>query len=84
MSEQEIHDICEEYNIKNYSINPDGSIDVNGDVIIVNKNLYKLPLKFNKVNGNFYCSYNKLTSLEGCPKYVGGNFYFYLIPKYLS
>lgn len=33
-----------------------------------------------KVYGNFDCSYNKLISLEGislegAPKYVGGNFY---------
>jgi len=27
-----IYRICEEYGIKNYTINPDGSIDVDGDV----------------------------------------------------
>ena len=32
-----IHDICKRYNIKNYTINPDGSIDVNGDVDLYNK-----------------------------------------------
>ena len=39
MSEQEIHDICRKYNIINYTINPDGSIDVNGDVYISKTNL---------------------------------------------
>jgi len=26
--------------------------------------------------GSFYCSYNKLTTLEGGPKSVGGGFYY--------
>ena len=55
--------------------NPDGSIDVDGDVHLFNLNLKKLPLKFNKVSGYFWCSYNQLTSLEGAPIEVGGGFY---------
>ena len=27
--------------------------------------------------GNFYCSYNQLTSIEFCPQEVGGNFHCY-------
>ena len=27
------------------------------------------------INEDFYCAYNKLTSLEGCPEKVGGVFY---------
>lgn len=34
----------------------------------------KLPLKFNYVSGDFNCSYNKLSTLEGCPNRVDGNF----------
>ena len=74
MTKKEIRDICEKYNITNYTINPDGSIDVDGDVDLSGKDLIKIPLKFNKVNGWFDCSYNKLTSLEGCPSYVGISF----------
>jgi len=40
-----------------------------------NKNLYKLPLVFNKVTGYFTCASNRLLTLEGCPKEVGGNFH---------
>jgi hypothetical protein len=69
-----IESICKEYKIKKYTINPDGSIDVNGDVNLSNKGLTKLPLKFGKVTGYFDCAYNKLTTLDGCPIYVGGNF----------
>lgn len=34
MTEQEIHNICKKLKIKNYTINSDGSIDVDGDVIL--------------------------------------------------
>ena len=75
MVKEEIHDICKKYYIRNYKINPDGSIDVEGSVYLFNMNLDKLPLKFNKVGGYFGCSNNNLTSLEGCPKEVGDSFY---------
>jgi hypothetical protein len=42
-NEQEIINICKKYNIQNYTINPDGSIDVNGDVWLSNKKLTKIP-----------------------------------------
>ncbi len=74
-NEQEIIDICTKYGIKNYTINHDGSIDVNGNVYLSPIGLTELPLKFNRVSGDFYCSYNKLTSLIGSPEHVGGSFY---------
>ena len=74
MTEQEIHNICKEYDIKNYTINPDGSIDVDGNVDLSYMDLTEIPLKFNKVSGSFYCYNNQLTSLVGGPKEVGRNF----------
>ena len=73
---ENIDKICNQYDIKGYTINPDGSININDDYYIVffNKGLIKLPLKFNKVNGWFDCSNNKLTSLEGSPVEVNSNF----------
>jgi len=70
-----IEEICKKYWIANYTINSDGYINVDGNVWLDNKNLTKLPLKFNNVTGSFNCLGNKLTSLIGCPNYVGGNFY---------
>jgi hypothetical protein len=67
--------ICKKYNITNYTINSDGSIDVAGDVWINNKELTELPLRFNKVTGYFDCGGNSLTTLKGCPRWVGGFFY---------
>ena len=69
-----IHNICEKYGIKNYTINPDGSIDVKGTVNLYQLNLTELPLTFNKVTGDFKCWSNQLTSLKGSPKEVGGDF----------
>ena len=33
-----------------------------------------LIIKFDKIDGNFICSYNKLNNLYGCPEYVNGMF----------
>jgi hypothetical protein len=70
----EIKYICEQYNITNYVINSDLSIDVDGDVNIMNMFLTEIPIRFNKVNGDFNCSYNNLTDLKNSPKYVNGFF----------
>ena len=74
---QSIHDICSKYGIENYTINDDGSIDVNGDVNLSSRNLTKLPLKFRNVSGDFNCHDNQLRSLEGAPQSVGGHFSCY-------
>jgi len=72
-TEQEIKDLCSEYGITNYQIRDDGYTDVNGDVSIF-RYLKQLPLTFNEVKGNFTCSYNNLTTLEGCPIKIDGSF----------
>ena len=69
-----IDEICERFNIKDYTINDDDSIDVNDHVNLFNLVLTELPLKFNKVSGNFYCKGNKLTTLKGSPIEVGETF----------
>ena len=69
-----INEICAEYCIENYTINPDGSIDVNGDVYLLDNELTELPLAFNKVTGYFDCGKNKLTTLKGSPRWVGRYF----------
>ena len=74
----DIHDICKKYGITNYTINEDGSIDVNNSsslpVNFESKGLSELPLNFRNVDGSFTCSFNNLTSLKGCPERVGNNF----------
>jgi len=70
----DIDSICTEFGINKYTINSDGTIDVDDSVYLFRKGFTKLPLKFGKVSGNFNCSQNQLTSLEGCPRSVGGYF----------
>ena len=69
-----IEEICKKYGISNYTINDDDSIDVDGHVIIWDMGLTELPLKFNKVNGDFECYDNKLTSLKNSPIEVTRSF----------
>ena len=63
-----------EMNIINYTINDDLTVDVDDDVDINNKNIIEIPIKFNRINGTFYCIDNNLVSLKGCPSYVKFNF----------
>ena len=74
-SEDQVVKLCKRYDIQNYSINPDLSIDVDRDVNLVGLKLTSLPLRFSIVRGDFSCAYNHLTTLEGGPIEVRGNFY---------
>ncbi len=74
MTPSEIHNLCKKYDIKYYTINDDMSISVDGDVSLSGRNLKSIPITFKEVGSHFYCGYNQLTSLEGCPGTVGGYF----------
>jgi len=62
-------------NKDDYKINDDFSIDVYGDVNLINKKLEQLPvyIKFNKINGGFYAGGNRWKSLKGFPSEVNGD-----------
>ena len=60
--------------IGNYTINADLTVDVMGGVQLNGFNLTKIPVKFGKVSGGFYCYNNQLRTLEGAPREVGGHF----------
>src|SRR5208283_1902318 len=64
------------YNITNYVINDDLTIDVKNNVNLDYKNLSKFPdfIKFNHVSGYFVCHNNQLTSLVGCPYSTSNTF----------
>jgi len=57
-----------------WSVNENGELDVNGYVHLVDRALYQLPNRYGKVTDGFDCSWNNLTTLEGCPYWVGGDF----------
>ena len=54
--------------------NRDYTISVEGDVILAGRGLKKIPFNFKTVSGHFQVDSNELTTLEGCPEYVGGHF----------
>jgi hypothetical protein len=64
------------YNITgDITINQNGELDVVGDVELGYKNLYEIPIKFGRIDGNFDVSRNNLTTLKNAPSYVSGGFY---------
>lgn len=64
---------CQKHFIHNYRINKDMSIDVYHNVDIAVNSYKEIPIKFNKVFGNFNCSHNKLTTLINLPKEIHGD-----------
>ena len=69
--EQEIKSWCEEMYIRNYTINSQGEIDVDGNVDLGWKSITELPYKFGGVSGYFSLRECKnLISLKNCPNYV--------------
>ncbi len=74
LEKQMIHVFCERYDINKYTIQDDGSVDVNGDVTLHSIKLKKIPFQFGVVSGSFKVNDNKLKSLVGSPNMVGGTF----------
>ena len=72
----EVKHIIEKYKIRlgPYTIREDGLIDVKSGVKIIGNKIFRLPLKFGTVTGDFNCKSIGLTTLKGSPKFIGGNF----------
>jgi len=64
----------EDFGIGKYKFRLDGTLDVFQDVNLIGFNLKELPFKFGKIDGDFNCYGNKLTSLTGAPEIVDGDF----------
>ena len=62
------------FNLK-HEVYSDGSVSVEGDVLLRVLDLDRIPFKFRVVTGYFDCRHNKLASLKGAPNKVGGSFY---------
>ena len=75
--------------IKNYVINKDLTVDIEGNADLSYKNLKELPVQFGKVRRDFFCQNNQLKSLKGAPQKVRRDFYCYnnqlkSIPKWIK
>ena len=75
MNKIEIKKWLDSMNIKNYTINKNLTVDVDGNVDLSYENLTSIPVQFGKISGAFFCHNNELLSLTGCPSSVGGNFW---------
>ena len=56
------------------TVGKSGKINITGSVFDIQCEDGKLPCQFGVVGGSFYCSHASLTSLEGSPKKVFGEF----------
>ena len=73
---------CEEMYMRNYTINSQGEIDVDGNINLRNKNFKELPYKFGTVTGFFDVGNSTyLISLKNCPNEVGLFFRCSYCPK---
>ena len=70
-TKEKIESWLKEMNIKEYLINQNLTVDIFSNVNLSMKKLKKIPIKFGIINGNFDCSDNELTTLEGFPEKVG-------------
>ena len=59
----EIYKLIKEHGINN----PDGSIDLIGDIDLSNLGLHEIPFKIRNLFGDFDCSNNQLPSLKNAP-----------------
>jgi len=83
MNREQFKELCKFHrlNFDKVTQNPNGTIDYDGNVNLYKKRLTKIPLQFNHVTGNFFCSRNPaLKSLIGSPKIIDGDFYCYKNP----
>lgn len=69
-----IQKFIEFHRIKGALIHDDLSVSVDGDVMLTNTDIKKIPIKFKKVTGDFYVNETNITSLENAPEFVGGDF----------
>lgn len=73
-NKDEIENWLFKHHIKNFIINDDLTVDINGDVNLKDKSLYLIPIQFGVVLGTFDISDNNLFSLKGAPFKVGEDF----------
>jgi hypothetical protein len=73
-NKEKIKEWLDNYNIINYTINDDLTVDIDGDVRLYHQSLREFPIQFGIVKGNFVFGRNKITSLKGCPHTVYGEF----------
>lgn len=77
ITRHQVQYIIKKYRIQitgTFEVSGSGLVDVRGSIKLSGNKIFKLPLKFGNVTGDFCCKGNGLETLNGAPKFVGGNF----------
>ena len=72
--EASIREWLDKYDVKNYSINGDMTVSVNGPLALDNKGLEEIPVKFSEVDGSIDVTTNRLKRIDWAPAKVNGDF----------
>jgi hypothetical protein len=80
MNKDKIEKMLLEYGVHNFTINDDGTVDVDGDLLLWPHTLpfsmgFEEYFTFGMVNGDFHGQHNGLVTLEGLPNWVSGDYY---------
>jgi hypothetical protein len=75
MTHKEIEKWLDQYGIKNYTIRPDGVVDVNEGIYLGGFSISILPIQFGRVVGRFDCAHSQLSSFKGFPETIDGDFF---------
>tara|TARA_Y100000389_G_scaffold127220_1_gene124559 strand:- start:1053 stop:1643 length:591 start_codon:yes stop_codon:yes gene_type:complete len=70
-----IEEVLDQYNVVDYSINNDGSVNLTKDITFFKKNLDKIPFNISKAPRVLDFSFNNISSLEGSPEECDTIFY---------
>lgn len=70
---QQVEAWLERHQVKNFKIEADGTVDVDGNVRLLHYDGASVPVKFGKVTGDFICSIGELQSLQNFPTEVDGD-----------
>ena len=60
-----------------YTVKKDLTVNIDGNLFLTDMDIKVIPIQFGIVTRHFDCSENRLKSLEGSPKEVGGIFWCY-------
>jgi hypothetical protein len=77
MTHTEIRQVLDNLNIRNYTIRPNGVVDVDGCVDISWFSGTSLPVQFGKVTGKFSAGASPILSLNGFPYYIGTDLFIH-------
>jgi hypothetical protein len=74
LTREQITQWLDKNGIVKYTIHPNGTVDVDGDVYLHKFTESALPVHFNNVFGDFVCYHSPIATLVGSPMYVQGDF----------